>query len=118
MKQFPGLYNMVRKRNQTVASMFSRIPLNIAFRRTLMGDRLGRWKVLISLVAHVKLGEIEDQFVWKMNQSSRFSVKSMYTSLMQENSVPANCVAWKLRVPLKIKIFLGTSRKGCSSIKG
>ena len=112
MKQFPGLYNIVRKRNQTIASVFSRIPLNIAFRRTLMGDRLRQWNVLVSLVAHVNLGEIKDQFVWKVNQSSIFSVKSMYSSLMEENTIPVNCVAWKLKVPSKIKIFLWYLNKG------
>jgi len=112
MKQFPGLYNIVRKRNQTIASVFSRIPLNIAFRRALMGDRLRQWNVLVSLVAHVNLGEIKDQFVWKVNQSSIFSVKSMYSSLMEENTIPVNCVAWKLKVPLKIKIFLWYLDKG------
>ena len=112
MKQFPGLYNIVRKRNQTIASVFSRIPLNIAFRRALMGDRLRQWNVLVSLVAHVNLGEIKDQFVWKVNQSSIFSVKSMYSSLMEENTIPVNCVAWKLKVPLKIKIFLWYLNKG------
>jgi len=34
----------------------------------------------------------------------------MYMSLMQE-SVPANCVVWKLRVTLKIKKNCGISRK-------
>jgi hypothetical protein len=60
----------------------------------------------------VNLEEAEDLFVWKANQSSVFSVKSMYTSLMQENSIPDNCTAWNLRVPLKIKVFLWYLKKG------
>ena len=40
MQQFPSLYNIVRKRNQTVASALGTIPLNITFRRVLVGDKL------------------------------------------------------------------------------
>ena len=31
---------------------------------------------------------------------------------MEENTIPVNCVAWKLKVPLKIKIFLWYLNKG------
>lgn len=111
MQQFPGLYNIVRKRNQTIASVFSST-LNIAFRRAVVGEKLRQWNRLVSLVVHVNLGETEDQFVWKVNQKCRFSVKSMYTSLMQENSIPEDCAIWKLTVPLKIKVFLWYLNKG------
>ena len=55
---------------------------------------------------YVNLEEERDIFDWKANQNSVFSVKSMYTNLLNENSAHDDCTAWKLRVPLKIKIFL------------
>ena len=43
MKQFPDLYSIVRRRNQTVASALNSTPLNIAFRRAIVGDKLRQW---------------------------------------------------------------------------
>jgi hypothetical protein len=97
MKQFPVLYNIVRKKNQTMASSLNNTPLNISYGRVLVGDKLREWNRLVSMVIHVNLEEAQDLFVWKANQSSIFSVKSMYMSLMQENSIPDNYTAWKLR---------------------
>ena len=52
-------------------------------------------------------------FVWKANQNSIFSVKSMYTNLVNEHSAHDDCIAaWRLRVQLKIKIFLWYLKKG------
>ena len=112
MKQFPDLYNIVRKKNQTVSSALSTTPLNISYRRALAGDKLREWYRLVSLVIHVNLVEAGDLFIWKANQRSTFSVKAMYRCLMQENSIPDKCTAWKLRVPLKIKVFLWYLKKG------
>ncbi|WVZ90587.1 hypothetical protein U9M48_036874, partial [Paspalum notatum var. saurae] len=38
--QYPSLYNIARKKNVTVLSVFSSIPLNISFRRALIGEKL------------------------------------------------------------------------------
>jgi hypothetical protein len=37
---FPALYNIVRKKNTSVSSVMSTIPLNVAFRRSLTGVNL------------------------------------------------------------------------------
>jgi hypothetical protein len=70
------------------------------------------WTGLVTTVVQVDLVEAEDQFVWNVNKNSVFSVKSMYTSLMLGKSVPEKCASWKLRVPLKTKIFLWYLKKG------
>lgn len=36
----------------------------------------------------------------------------MYTEIMQAERTPSMCVAWKLKLPLKIKIFLWYLKKG------
>jgi hypothetical protein len=37
MKKYPALYNIVRKKNATVAQALSTTPLNVSFRRDLVG---------------------------------------------------------------------------------
>ena len=77
-----------------------------------MGDKLREWNRLVSLLVHVNLEEEQDIFVWKANQKSIFSVKSMYTNLVNEHCRHDDCIAWKLRLPMKIKIFLWYLKKG------
>ena len=46
-----------------------------------------------------------------------FSVKSMYRDIMQAVRLPEHSVLWKLRVPLKVKIFLWYLKKGVTLTK-
>ena len=70
----------------------------------MVGDKLIRWTKLVSAVAQVDLEEAEDQFVWRMNRNSVFSIRSMYKDLMHDSRVPENLISWK---HLKL-IFFGT----------
>ena len=53
MQQYPTLYNIVRRKNQTVAATLSTTPLNISFRRALVGDKLNLWLELVSKVQYL-----------------------------------------------------------------
>ena len=117
MKQFPELYNIVRQKHQTVASVMSTLPLNISFRRALVGGKLKRWFDLVALVMNVNLGEAADRWEWNLGKHHMFSVKSMYNDLMQSGKTPENCALWKLRLPLKVKIFLWYIQKGVTLTK-
>ena len=55
--KFPELYRIARKKNQTMADVVSTRPLNISFRRALVGEKLRMWIKLVSLVLNVGLGE-------------------------------------------------------------
>jgi len=55
--KFPELYRIARKKNQTMADVVSTRPLNISFRRSLVGGKLRMWIELVSLVLNVGLGE-------------------------------------------------------------
>jgi hypothetical protein len=46
MKEFPSLYNIVRKKHVTVAKVLSTIPLGISCRRGLTGNNLALWHKL------------------------------------------------------------------------
>ena len=52
---FPALYNIVRKKSATVRSVLSMTPLNVAFRRSLMGANLQAWHNVVAMVADVHL---------------------------------------------------------------
>ena len=41
------LYRIARKKHQTVASVLSSYPLNISFRRALVGGKARRWYDLV-----------------------------------------------------------------------
>ena len=50
---FPALYNIVRKKNASVRSVLSTTPLNVAFRRSLMGVNLQAWHNVVAMMADV-----------------------------------------------------------------
>ena len=41
--QYPTLYNIVRHKQANVASILSTTPLNVSFRRALVGNKLLEW---------------------------------------------------------------------------
>ena len=62
----------------TLATVLSTCPLNISFRRSLSCARLGQWLELVEKVGRYELNNKNDIFVWTLNKSSKFTVKSMY----------------------------------------
>jgi hypothetical protein len=47
-----------------------------------------------------------DTFKWSLNHNDKFSVSSMYQAFLDTNVVPNNSHLWKIKVPLKIRVFL------------
>ena len=45
--QYPSLYRIVQRREALVATVLQSIPLNIQFRRVLVGDRWEAWLHLV-----------------------------------------------------------------------
>lgn len=54
----------------------------------------------------VNLSDEPDRFVWKLTTYGLFSVKSMYEDLMNDHTPYLRKYLWKLKIPLKIKIFM------------
>ena len=54
----------------------------------------------------VELNNEPDVFVWRLTQNGLFSVKSMYEDLMNGHTIFLRKYLWKLKIPLKIKIFM------------
>jgi hypothetical protein len=54
----------------------------------------------------ITLTSESDKFIWRLTDSGIFSVKSMYLDLMNGHIVYLMKYLWKLKIPLKIKIFM------------
>jgi hypothetical protein len=80
--QYPNLFNIVRKKQATLANVLNSTSLNVSFRRTLVGNKLLEWQSLVARVSFINLNEGRDTFVWNLNNNGLFSVKSMYKYLV------------------------------------
>ncbi|WVZ49477.1 LOW QUALITY PROTEIN: hypothetical protein U9M48_000835, partial [Paspalum notatum var. saurae] len=110
---FPSLFNIVRKKNATVAEVLCSSSLNISFRRALTGNKLTQWHNLVLRTMNAELTEGNDVFSWKLHRNGSFSVRSMYKHLIN-NNISVSQDIWRTQLPLKIKIFLWcTLKKGC-----
>jgi hypothetical protein len=61
-QQYPHLYSIVRHKHDTIATIFSSVPLNISFRRLLVGNSLQSWHNLVAMIANVRLNNKEGVF--------------------------------------------------------
>ena len=107
--KYPRLYNLVQRKNATVASVFSTIPLNIYFQRGLYDVNLIQWH---ALVANTNILDTDDTFWWNLHQNKSFSVHSIYEPLACDGHVTHDRLIWKLKVPLKIKFFFWYLKRG------
>jgi hypothetical protein len=90
MVKYPSLYQIVRKKQVSVASVLHSIPLNISFRRALTGERLELWKELVRQVCDVSLNGQRDAFLWNLTKDKNFTVASMYTVIMEQGESRRN----------------------------
>jgi hypothetical protein len=104
--QYPSLYNIVRNKSVTVASTLASAPLNRGFMHSFSGGILNTWLHLVQRLMDIQLNSNSDVFKWNLVKSGRFSVRSMYLDMLNGNTVFLKKYIWKMKVPLKIKIFM------------
>jgi hypothetical protein len=75
MVTYPRLYNLIRRKNMTVAQVLSTTPLNDSFRSALDGVNWDSWVCIVTSVMLVSLREHLDSFKWTTNKN--FSVKKL-----------------------------------------
>ncbi|WVZ53335.1 LOW QUALITY PROTEIN: hypothetical protein U9M48_004295 [Paspalum notatum var. saurae] len=109
--QYPSLFNIVRKKGATVADVMSSVPLNISFRRGLYGERLNYWNELVGRVMNLALRVGRDKFIWGLNKTGVFTVRSMYKHLIN-NGIIVSQEIWKTKILLKTKIFMWYVKRG------
>jgi hypothetical protein len=61
--QYPQLYNIVHHKHDTAAAVMSSIPLNIGFRRQLVGNKWDQWVHLCKRLMQINLNEDQNKFV-------------------------------------------------------
>lgn len=107
MNQYLLLYNIVQQQNVSVHDVLNNTsPLNLGFRRALVGNKWDMWSHLCLRLMEVTLTDVPDTFKWKLTQNGLFSVKSMYEDLMNDHTRFLQKDLRKLEIPLKIKIFM------------
>ena len=105
-EQYPSLFNIVRHKNVVVAQVLANNPLNVEFRRALTGDRWISWLKLVEKIMDVNLSDNDDVFLWRLTNTKKFTVSSMYSDFMHGHNPFLRKYLWKLKVCLKIKIFM------------
>ena len=59
---YPALYNIVRHKGDTIATVMQCSPPNVTFRRDLIGPRLTSWNSLLARLTPVQLTQDPDEF--------------------------------------------------------
>jgi hypothetical protein len=116
--QYPALYNIVRRKSDAIATVMATSPPNVTFRRVLFGQRLLAWNSLIDRLGDIQLWPEPDEFRWNLHVDGTFSVHSLYKAILY-SAIPVdnNKKIWKMKIPLKIKIFGWYLRRGVILIK-
>jgi hypothetical protein len=98
----------VRHKDDTLAKVMETSPPAVAFRRDLSGQRLVAWNALRQRLANIQLQNGHDEFRWKLHENGKFSVAYIYNALILPD-MPIDKVSnnklWKLKIPLRIKVF-------------
>jgi len=81
-------------------------PLNISFKRALVDIKLVEWQNLVAQIVNVELVDGSDTFRWNLTKSGLYTVRSYYLHLIDNQPPSQHKMIWKLKIPLKIKIFL------------
>ena len=61
-EQYPALYNIVRHKGDTIATVMQCSPPNVSFRRDLFGPRLASWNALLVRLELIQLTQGPDEF--------------------------------------------------------
>jgi hypothetical protein len=61
---------------------------------------------LLQRLIKIQLTTTDDEFRWSLTQSGRFTVRSMYLEYLNDNTIYLHKYLWKMKVPLKTKVFM------------
>jgi hypothetical protein len=110
--KYPSIYNVVRDPHATVAKVMATRPLNLSFRRALVDNKLVEWQNHVAQIVNIQLVDGSDTFRWNLTKLGFFTVRSLYLHLLVRQPAFRHKMIWKLKIPLKIKIFLWCLQRG------
>jgi hypothetical protein len=112
------LYSIVRRKSDTIALVMVTSPADVTFRCDLIGPKLMAWNALLQRLDSIQLSVGLDEFCSNLHPNGKFSVGSLYKAIIQSDiPVNSNKKSWKMKIPLKIKIFGWYLRRGVILIK-
>jgi hypothetical protein len=103
--QFSTIFNITHDPHAMVTRVMNDEHYNISSRRALVDDKLREWLEMIGKINNVTLYQGMDMFIWDLNTTRTFSVRSVYLHLLNQHAPFRHKFIWKLKIPLKIKIF-------------
>jgi hypothetical protein len=105
-EQYPALYNIVRYKGDTLQKVMETSPPSMTFKRDLISPRLTSWNELLQRLASIKLAQETDELQWNLTKNGVFSINSVYKALtIPSQPVFNNKYIWKMKIPLKTKVF-------------
>jgi hypothetical protein len=87
------------------------------FRRALIGHNILSWNSLVLRMVNVHLNDQDDILRWSLIEMGQFSTRSMYNAILNLNILPNLRFLWKIKIPLKVKIFLWFLFSGVTLMK-
>jgi hypothetical protein len=60
---------------------------------------------------HVRLNDQNDVFTWNLHQNGIYTIHSWYLVLINNGMANINKQLWRVKIPLKIKIFIWYIKK-------
>jgi hypothetical protein len=105
-EQYLALYSIVRRKSYTIAVVMATSPPDVTFRRYLIGSRLLAWNALLQHLDSIHLSIGPDEFRWNLHPYGNFSIGLLYDAIIRSDvPVNHNKKIWKLKIPLKTKVF-------------
>jgi hypothetical protein len=103
--RFPNLYSKSSETDLKLGQAYSQEGWRIPFRRNLTQVDLASWQQLCDLVEDIDLDNVPTMISWRLDQSGKFTTRSLYLALCKKPEVPLTKYIWNNHLPLKIKNF-------------
>jgi hypothetical protein len=105
--RYPRLFHISRQQEWSVFDL-REVNWNLDLRRRLGIEEIAEWNDLQESLELVDFLEgVNDEVLWALESSGKFTTKSMYRFMKNSREVDIRMTDfWKMKLPLKIKIFL------------
>jgi hypothetical protein len=97
---FWDLYYVCKQQDVTIKKVWDGNVLKLTFRRVFNQKMMDQWYQMEQIASSIRLLDVEDSLVWKLDSSGVYSSHSLYAVLNYHGVTPMFIPAvWKLHVP-------------------